>query len=228
MTDTIEEGLLMPRLRSTFILLVACGLLISSTGCIARFAAHMMNAGMGNMVPARCDALSEKRVAVVTVSGSSAFGPTSAADVVARSVELKLKENVKKIDLVDDQEIGDWMDRNDWNGIDFQEVGEAVGADVVVAIDLQSFSLYDGKTLFRGKCDATVSVYDIKNGGELIFEEAPPQIVFPIAAGLHTTDASERGFQRWFVDYVADRIARNFYPYDAAADFGSDATVLGG
>ena len=217
----------MSRQRSLVLLLVLCGTMVTSTGCLARFAAHVLNAGMGNMVPAKFDGLSELRVAVVTVSGSSDFGPMSAAERVARTVEDKLRENVKKIDLVSNQEIADWMDRNDWNGINYQEVGEAVGADAVVAIDLQSFSLYDGKTLYRGKCDASVTVYDIRNRGEVIYEVAPPQIIFPVAAGLHTTDASEREFRRWFVDYVGERIARHFYPYDAAADFASDTTVLG-
>ena len=218
----------MARNRSLLLLLVLCGTLVTSTGCLARFAAHMLNAGLGNMVPARFDGLSDSRVAVVTVSGSSDFGPMSAAELVARSVETKLRDNVKRIDLVSNKEIADWMDRNDWNGINYQEVGEAVGADVVVAVDLQSFSLYDGKTLYRGKCDASLTVYDVQNRGEIIFEGDPPQIIFPVAAGLHTTDASEREFRRWFIDYVGERIARNFYPYDAAADFASDTAVLGG
>jgi hypothetical protein len=218
----------MARQRTIATLLILCGVLVSSNGCLARFAAHMLNAGLGNMVPAKFTDLAAKRVAVITVSGSSSFGPTSAAELVARTVERKLRENVKKIKLVDSQEIADWMDHNDWNQIDYQEVGEAVGADLVIAIDLQSFSLYDGKTLYRGKCDTSITVYDVKNRGAILFEEAPPQIIFPVSAGLHTTDASESEFRRWFIEYVGERLARNFYPYDPALDFGNDTTVLGG
>lgn len=217
----------MARTRFYLALFLMCAT-VSSSGCLARFAAHMLNAGMGNMVPAKFDGLAEKRVAIITVSGSSSFGPTSAAELVARKVESKLRENISEIDLVSYQEIADWMDRNDWNGIDYQEVGEAVGADLVVAIDLQSFSLYDGKTLYRGKCDASLTVYDVKNAGEILYEDVPPQIIFPVAAGLHTTDTSEREFRRWFIDHVSNRLARNFYPYDAAVDFASDTSVLGG
>jgi hypothetical protein len=218
----------MARHRSIGIFVMLCGVLVTSNGCLARFAAHMLNAGLGNMVAAKFNGLAEKRVAIVTVSGSSSFGPSSAAELVARTVARKLRDNVKHIDLVSPQEIADWMDRNDWNEIDYREVGEAVGADLVLAIDLHSFSLYDGKTLYRGKCDSSIAVYDVKNGGEVLFEQVPPQIIFPVSSGLHTTDASESDFRRWFIEYVGERLARNFYPYDPVADFANDTTVLGG
>jgi hypothetical protein len=207
--------------------LVGC-LLATSTGCIAKFAANMLNASLGNKVLAKFDGLEENRVAIISVSGSASFGSTSAADIITSKVEAKLRKNVRKIRIVDQQVIGDWMDRNDWNEVDYQEVGEAVGADIVVAVDIQSFSLYDGPTLFRGKSDVIITVYDIRNRGAVLFEESPPQIVYPIAAGLHVSgETNETDFRRRFVDYVAERIARNFYAYDATTDFGQDALVLG-
>ena len=119
------------------------------------------------------------------------------------------------------------MDRNDWNEVDYQEVGAAVGADMVVANDMQSFSLYYGPTLFRGKSDVIITVYDVKNRGALLFEESPPQILYPVASGLHISGgANEADFRRRFIDYVAMRMARNFYTYDATSDYGQDALVL--
>ena len=208
--------------------LLGC-MFLASTGCIARFAANILNTSLGNMVPAKFEGLEKKRVAVVAVSGSSSFGTTTAAEMIARTVETKLRDNVTGIQIVDQQEIGDWMDRNDWNEVDYQEVGAAVGADLVVAIDLQSFSLYDGPTLFRGKSDVIITVYDVTSGGAILFEESPPQILHPVASGLHVSgDTSEGDFRRRFIDYVSTRIARNFYAYDATTDFGQDALVLGG
>jgi hypothetical protein len=204
-------------------------MLLASTGCIARFAANMLNTSLGNKVLAKFEGLAGERVAVVAVSGSASFGTTSAAEMIARKVESKLREKVKNIEIVDQQEIGDWMDHNDWNEVDYQEVGEAVGADMVVAIDMQSFSLYDGPTLFRGKSDVIITVYDVRNHGVILFEESPPQILYPVASGLHiSSDMNEADFRRRFIDYVSTRIARNFYAYDATADFGQDALVLGG
>ena len=143
-------------------------------------------------------------------------------------MEIKLRENVSGIQIVHQQEIGDWMDHNDWNEVDYQEVGAAVGADMVVAIDMQSFSLYDGPTLFRGKSDVIITVFDVKNRGAILFEELPPQILYPVASGLHISGGTnETGFRRQFIDYVSTRIARNFYAYDATTDFGQDALVLG-
>ncbi len=210
------------------ITLIGC-MLLASTGCIARFAANMLHTSLGNKVLAKFEGLEEMHVAVVAVSGLSSFGPTTAAEMIARKVEAKLRENVSGIQIVDQQEIGDWMDHNDWNEVDYQEVGAAVGADMVVAIDMQSFSLYDGPTLFRGKSDVVITVYDVKNRGAILFEEAPPQILYPIAAGLHVSgDTNEAVFRRRFIEYASTRIARNFYNYDATTDYGQDALVLGG
>ena len=37
-------------------------------------------------------------------------------------------------------------------------------ADMVVGIDLEGFSLFQGQTLYQGKANATVRVYDCQQG----------------------------------------------------------------
>lgn len=212
---------------SQFASFIVFGLLVvsCSTGCLARFAANMIHAAHGNLVDARCNALEEKKVAVVCVSATDAFGPRPISAIIAEKVGRQLRANVKEIEVVDQQEIEDWIDKNDWNEIDFPEIGKDLGVDRVLAIDLNSFGLYEGKTMYKGRADVSLVVYDIPSGKE-IFSYIPSQIQFPRNTGTHTTDLSENEFRRRFVNILSGRIARHFYAYDATEDFAQDSSIV--
>jgi hypothetical protein len=207
-------------------LLPVTGLLMvsSSIGCV-KFVANLMYAAHGNLVPAKFDGLEGKRVAVVCVSNTEAFGPNPISPHLADRVSKLLARNVDEITCVDQQDIADWIDRNDWDHMDFVAIGKAVTADRVVAINLNSFSLYDGKTMYKGRSDYEVAVHDVATGKE-IFVTSPPQLEYPKNSPQHTTDMSEGEFRRRYVDFLASHIARNFYPYDAHEDVAVDASLI--
>ncbi len=199
--------------------------LLPLVGCVGTLA-NLINAGWGNLVPARFTGLEERRVAVVCVSQSSLFGATNAAAEIGKRIQSLLQQRVPEIQLVEQQQIDDWIDKHDWNQIDYREVGQGVRADLLVAVDLTSFSIHEGKTLYRGKADVHVAVHDIA-AGRVVYEDVPPQMVFPVTAGMYTTEVSEEEFHRQFVDVVANRIARQFYEYEVTEEFGRDPTELG-
>lgn len=209
------------RLLTVFATLFFC---CSATGC--GLLANVMYAGWGGRVHARCKALEGKRVAVVCVSQSAEFGPTTAADQIAKHIGDLLRTNVKEIQLVEQQQIDDWMDRNDWNRIDYVEIGRGVSADMVVAVDLNSFSLHDGQTLYKGRANVEISVYDIVAGGNLVYSNTPSEIQYPENTGIHTTDISDAEFRRRYLMIVGSQIARHFYTYDELEDFARDTTVI--
>lgn len=200
------------------------GLLVTS-GCVGTLA-NLLHVAHGNLIPASYTGLEEKKVAVVCVANSEAFGPSTASVQLARMVGALLQKNVEKSVLIDPQKIADWIDRNDWDYMNYPEVGKAVDAEMVVAIDLDTFSLHDGKTLYRGRADIKVIVYDMEQGGKEVFSYVPTQIVFPENSGYHATETSEEAFRRQFVKVLASRIARQFYDYDAQEDFAQDASVI--
>lgn len=199
--------------------------LVLLSGCVGTLA-NLIHVAHGNLVPANFEGLEEKKIAVVCVANSEAFGPSTASVHLARMVGELIKANVKKSEVVDPQKIADWIDRNDWDYMDYPEVGKAVGADMVVAIDLDTFSLNDGKTLYRGRADIKVVVYDMTDGGREVFAYSPTQVTFPETSGYHATETTEEVFRRQFVAILASRIARQFYSYDAQEDFANDATVI--
>ena len=88
----------------------------------------------GERVPARFEGLAGKRVAVVCVSTSEAYGPTSIPEVFAKQLSARLAREVDEIEIVHPNEIADWIDTNDWDQINYKDVGRGVNADLVVAV----------------------------------------------------------------------------------------------
>mgnify|MGYP002032193437 CR=1 FL=1 len=147
------------RVSQLVLSLVLLIVLLSSAGCIG-LTANLIKAWTGMVVDAEFDELIGKRVAVVCLSDTASFGPGPIGDELAIEVAYLLKTSVDGIAVVHQQEIDDWKDENDWDQIDFREIGRGVGADMVIAINLHALSLRDGATMFRGQSEAEVVVYD--------------------------------------------------------------------
>ena len=211
---------------STFGIVLAATLLglATTTGCVG-LVSNLIHAAKGNLVPPKYSGLEGKRVAVVCVSNSEAFGPSPIAPVLADSINKLLERNVKRVKTVDQQAIADWIDENDWDYLDYTSIGRAVGAESVVAVDLDSFSIYDDKTLYKGRADLRIVVYDVE-ADKQVFASSPPQVQYPKNTGIHTTGLTEREFRRRFLGILANRIARHFYAYDVKEDFAQDTTLI--
>ncbi len=79
--------------------------------------------------------------------------------------------------------------------------------------------------MFKGRANVHLVVYDMTSG-TAVFSKSPPEIEFPITAGIPTTSTSERDFRKMFLDNLANRIARNFYAFDMNEDVARDVTTL--
>ncbi|HEY6565382.1 MAG TPA: hypothetical protein VIY86_12850 [Pirellulaceae bacterium] len=200
-------------------------MLPTCAGCVG-LVANLIHAGVGNKVPAKFAGLTEKRVAVVCVSRSSMFGPSEDAHGIAQRVQQRLQQNVPKIQLVDQREITDWIDHEGWDEVDYREVGGGVDAQMVIGIDILSFSLHEGNTMYRGRSDMELTVFDMDQGGKVVWNEAPPPLVFPVISGPHITETTEAEFRRCFLDAISDHAARSFYAYERSEDFGRDPTFV--
>ena len=210
--------------RSALGLLVAASL-VSLSGCVGLLS-NLIYAAHGNLIPPAYNGLVGKHVAVVCVSNSASFGPTSASVDLSRRVAKQLQSNVTDITVVDPQEVADWIDQHDWDSLDYAALGQGVNADTVVAIDLDRFTVHEGQTMYKGRADVHIVVYDTVGGKREVFSKSPPQITFPAHAGQHTTDISEREFRQRFMTVLASRIARNFFSYEAKEDYAADRTLI--
>jgi hypothetical protein len=217
------DRFLVRRVYSLVGLALAAGTLLSAGGCI-----HMLLAtGIyiwegGNMVPADSDALKNQRVVVVCRPPSSQeYRHAGASRSLAQRVSELLVENVKGIDVVNPREVDQWLDESDWG--DFEELADAVRADMVLHVELDEFELYKGKTLYQGNADVTVTVYNMKDHGSIVWDRHLGEVLYPVNSGIPSQDKPVQQFEREFVEVVAGAIARNFYKHDPHATFAMDA-----
>jgi hypothetical protein len=218
----------MERLRSQPVALllaigsIALGMTLASGCTLLATAMYIIE---GTNTKAGFDELRGKRVAVICRPVTALhFRDSSASRDLARQVGLLLQENVSKIVLIDQRDVFEWADENTWD--EYVEIGKAVDADVVVGLDLEEFSLYQGQTLYQGRANVKIMVYDVALGERPVFERHLPQALYPPNAAIPAGEKPEPQFRRQFVNHLAQLIARYFYDHDATVDFANDSTAL--
>lgn len=179
----------------------------------------------GYNVEAEYDGLKGKRVAVVCRPVVDlTYRDSNVARDLARQVGILLHTNGRKIKVVRQQDVDEWTDANTWD--EYTEVGKALGVDMVVGIDLQDFTIFQGQTLYQGKANVVIRVHNCSDPDQPEFEKVLPQVVYPPNAGIATHEKPQREFRRKFVEVLADQISRHFYDHDPHADYAMDATAL--
>jgi hypothetical protein len=143
---------------------------------------------------------------------------------LAQQITVLLQNKVPKIHTVDQRKVARWTDENTWE--EYVEVGKAMKADMVVGVDLEGFSIFEGQTLYRGKANATIHVYDLQKDGKEVFVKNLPESVYPPNSVVPTSERQEAQFRREFEAVLADQIARHFYAHDPYADMAQDVSAL--
>ncbi len=203
------------------ILLFLSTTLLCSSGCLS-FAANMVRIIKGTDAPAEFDELKEKKVAVV-VSTVAGLNADACGIIMSNHVHTLLATNVKKIQMVNQEEVSRIISDLPANEQGMSLIGSRLGADYVVAIDVANLKLRDGQTLYKGSSTTTVTVHKVSDGGSPVFRKAFPDFVFP-SMGVPFTDSDEATFQRFYISEIAQRVARIFYPYDPSIDVAKDAS----
>lgn len=216
-----------PRLRVDRLALAwlaAFGILLPSTGC-ARVLATVVYVVRGNRIDAAFDGLKGKRVVVVCRPPASLEYRLGGVDRdVARGVSRLLAREVPKIDMVDQSEVESWTDEQEWDNV--ADLATAVGAQMVVLVDLESFTLYKGQTLYQGRADTTVTVYEVADGKKKELQCFPMgEVVFPANSAVPAQEKALPQFRRQFIAMLSEQIARHFYAHDAHIDFANDSVA---
>ncbi len=202
---------------------VLVGLALSASGCASALATAVWLVH-GPNVDAEFEGLRHKRVAVVCRPlVNLAYRDSNAAKDIARQLGMHLKRHVPKMELVDPNKVEQWTDENTWD--EYAQVGKAVGAELVLGVDLEHFSLLGGQTVYQGKAVVVVKVYDCASGS-LVFEKRLAPIVYPPNGVVPTSDQTEAEFRRVFIRVLSDQIARHFYSHDPRDLWALDATSL--
>lgn len=168
----------------------------------------------GTNDPAEFDELKDKRVAVVCRSQVDlGFEAAGVDKQLALAVGDLLRKNGRRIKVVDQREVDNWIDENAWQ--DFSDIGRALeDCDMVVGIDLLSFSLYQGQTLYQGNAEVKLIVCDMSHDGKPAWEKSMNTVTYPLNNGRPAQDEPPAQFRRKYVDVLAKEISEHFYPHD--------------
>jgi hypothetical protein len=204
-----------------------CLLVSSGSGCVGLGAQLIYWAKGGHKIDPDFDGLEGKRVAVICVSNNASYGPNSSCAMLQRAVARQLRYKGDEIDVIHEDEIADWIDTNGWDEMDYREIGRGVDAEMVVALDIEDFSLHEGRTLYKGRATLVVSVYDMEDDGAVVFRRTISDYSFPKNSARHTTEMSESRFRSLFVTVLSEQVAKYFCAYNLEEEFARDAMMLG-
>ncbi len=120
-----------------------------------------------------------------------------------------------EVKIIAPEAVTAWMVKNpDWDSA--TEIGAEFDVNYVVYVDMNTFSLYeqDSTSLFRGRCDTVVSVYEMETDGDgrRIWNKDISS-VFPKIAPRSASDVSYDTFRNEYFFRLADDIGRMFYPH---------------
>ena len=206
--------------RLPWVLLLAV-MIGGTSGCV-NLASNILYAINGNKAPADYPGFKGKKVAIVCGS-EKGLSNDATANLMTRYLEALLGKNVKEITIIPQDKVEKWLNARGWNESDYAEIGKGVGADQVLAINIMNMTLRDGMTLYKGKADISVSVYDVADGGKVVYRKSFPEFEFPKIGGPTVTDTTEARFQGLFLTVVSQRIAALFYDADPKEQFAIDA-----
>ena len=205
------------------VLALVAALLTAQAGC-TKYLFTLAYLIKGTDVSPEFTGLKDKRVAVVCRPLTELTYSASGVDKeLAIAVGALLKKKGKRIKIVDQRDVDDWVDGHELQ--DYADLGRAVEADVVLGIDLESFDLYRGQTIYQGKSVVKIGVYDMSKDGEQVFEKRVKEVIFP-GNGRPTTEEPETQFRQEYVVVLADAIGQHFYPHDPYSKFARDSDSI--
>ncbi len=210
------------RLRCLPLLLIAL-VCCSSPGCTAALTTAVFLI-RGYDDPAEFKELKGKRVAVLCRPPiDEGLDGKLAASEVANQVGKLLQINLRKTVVIDQEEVANWTDLNGWE--DFKAIGEALDAEMVVGIELERFSLYESGTVYRGKANVQIDVWDMTQDGKLVYTKTPPQVLYPPSSGVPSS-MPKKEFRRIYVNVLAEEVGKLFYSHDGTLSFAKDSEAL--
>lgn len=204
-------------------LLISFGVL-SSLGCAGAMS-QLLYVIKGHTLPAAYNGLEEKKIAVVCISDASSYGPDPLNYTISNALSVKLAQGLKEDSVVIPVNvIEQWIDTNGWDERDFLGLGKGVGANSVVVVDVASYTIHDGSTMFKGKSDITATVYNVDKGGQVEFQYGPKIFEYP-KHGRPAIQTTERAFETMYLGQLVVDLANQFTPHDHLDSFANDAIL---
>jgi len=217
-------------------LIVAVGL-VALAGCDPRPLFYFLQPWEPTVAAPYKGSLKGKRVVVLTHAAAGTQNDFLALDRdLAREFGNILREKVKKIDLVSQKKVWDWVDGHP-NWTDPAEAAEAFEADLVIFLEIEAFQVQDPHSpgLLEGTAKTHIQAVSLdypKNskGKPITDQEKESKVVyddycdttFPIRGPIPAESGTSRNaFKNKFLQVVAAEVSWHFVehaPEDAIQD----------
>lgn len=198
-------------------------LVITQTGCLG-ILSNVMHAVGADKVPPECAELKDSKVAILVMTDQSQYSDDVAARLLTRKLSGTLSQEVKGMTLVRDEVVQQWRDRNGWDNVEYLEMGKGVEAKKLLVVELTNLRLRDGATLYRGRADVVITVYDVGTGN-VLFKKEIDEYTYPVNAGQYTSETTEPKFRKLYLEMLSQRIGRIFHSYDFADTIALDSAI---
>ena len=206
------------------LLLIIFATFATTTGCIQEMA-QLLYVIKGHKIEPPFADLKGKKVAIVCNSEEAAFGPDSLSVTIAKHIGIALATSEDKITIAAPAKVEEYIDANGWQEENAAQLGDIVGADYVIVIDVDEYTIREGATLFKGRSDWTASIYDVAKDGQIAFSNGPNHFAYP-ENGRPSLQTSERVFESFYLGRLCDRISKQFVSYDKMDNFANEAIIL--
>ncbi len=196
---------------------------VAQSGCLG-LASNLMHAVGMDMIPADYEGFENSTVAIITLTDDSQYSNDVAARDLTRRVGEVFTKKIKKVQIVRDDLVEQWRDEHGKDSVDYQAIGKGVKAQKVLVIDLHDLRLRDGATLYRGRADVSLRVFDVETGN-VAYSKSLDEYMYPISTGQHTSETTETKFRRLYLSMLANEIGRSFHPYDLNERIALDSKI---
>lgn len=197
-------------------------MLVALSGCAPL--AVVISVFKDTRTPAEYPFLEKSRVAVVVASEAGTYASDSDI-LLGREISQLLQANVSKIRMVSTDEVLQWTREDALDALDISGLRSKLKVDALVVVEVRDLTLRDGPTLYRGQSNSAVAVYDENHGDIAAFRREFPNLVFPTSS-ISASEINEGRFKRLYLEVLARRVSRTFYPYEPNEDVGLDAKTI--
>lgn len=202
--------------------LAAFGLLFPALSGCGQAMGVLARAIHGDNEDPPCMEMEGKVAVVCRPRASTSYQYGDVANELAKAVSTKVSMGIKdfkkkkkreSIQMIPHDDVEKYCDGMEAES-DFVEIGKAVGADQVIAIDLLGFNHIAGTNVWQGHADMNVQLIDVKTGDVVYEPESLPEYVYPRNYVIPSTEQNEWNFQREYILRLGKYVSKQFVPYN--------------
>lgn len=202
-------------------------LCISAPGCTS-FLFTILYLIHGPNTPAEFKGLKGKKVVIACRTVTTADVTNEGVPrELAHKVNYDFKKNIRKIEMVDQNEVDKSLKKKMYRIKDFRDIGTEFDADYVLGIELEHFQTTASHSQgnYQGRARFIVKVFDMNDGGQVVFDRTSDDIVYPPNSVIDSGNRSHEQFRREFVNRVSLHVGKYFYSYNPHDFVAEDASA---